>query len=48
MNNYPHNTWVENYVDNLVSHTCNVAHKCNIGKAICINNYDTQIGIILK
>lgn len=37
-----------NYVDNLVWHTCNVAHKCNMVKAICINNCDTQIGIILK
>lgn len=46
MNNYPHNSWVENYVDNLVSHTCNVAHKCNMGKKK--KNYDTQIGIILK
>lgn len=43
MNNYPHNSWAENNVYNLVMHTCNIIHKCNMIRAYGINNYAAEI-----
>lgn len=43
MNNCPHNSWVENNVYNLVMHTCNIIHKCNMIRAYGINNYAAEI-----
>jgi len=48
MNNYPHSIWVENYIYKACfTYMYNVIHKCNMIRAIFINNYDTETGKIL-